>query len=139
MSLLVGPNLIQQQLNNARALLTEVPLGLPATLPARIAGQADTGRAVVSAAQGQLNLRYEGSYFPTGVTDSTVYGLLVVDDSTARVVGLLVYEGIAPPSMFPRIGTVTGGAASVPLFGVRVNWANVSNPRCPLLGSPTAG
>lgn len=134
MALLVGPSLIQQQLNDARAILTDVPRGLPDTVPARVAGQADTAHAVVELLQGQLALRYEGAHFPPAVSDSAVYGLLVVDDSTQRVVGLLVYEGLTPPKEFPRLGSVSSGTVGIPLFGVRVNWADVSNPRCPLLG-----
>ena len=133
--LLAGPRLIQDRLNDARALLTDAPRGLPDVMPARVAGQADTARAIRGSSQGQLALIFEGAYFPTGITDSTVYGLLVVDDSTERVIGLLVYEGIAPPIQFPRIGLVSHEAATIPLFGVRVNWANIYNPRCPLLGS----
>lgn len=134
--LLAGPRLIQDRLNDLRAVLTDAPRGLPAVLPARVAGQADTGRAVRGVAQGQLALVYEGTYFPPGITDSTVYGLLVVDDSSERVIGLLVYEGLSPPAQFPRIGVVAHDAATVPLFGVRVNWAGIYNPRCPLLGTP---
>jgi hypothetical protein len=133
--LLAGPRLIQDRLNDARALLTDAPRGLPDVLPARVAGQSDTAHAIRGAAQGQLALVYEGTYFPPGITDSTVYGLLVVDDSSERVIGLLVYEGIAPPKQYPRIGVVAHDAATVPLFGVRVNWASIYNPRCPLLGS----
>lgn len=133
--LLAGPRLIQDRLNDARAILTDAPRGLPDVLPARVAGQSDTARAIRGTAQGQLALVYEGAYFPPGITDSTVYGLLVVDDSSERVIGLLVYEGLAPPKQFPRIGMVAHEAATVPLFGVRVNWANIYNPRCPLLGN----
>jgi len=132
-----GPRLVQDRLNDARALLTEAPRGLPASLPARVAGRADTAHAVKGVAGDQLALVYEGRYFPpdTVISDSTVYGLLVVDDSSERVIGLLVYEGIAPPKEFPSIGVVAHDAVTIPLYGVRVNWAKIYNPRCPLLGS----
>ena len=142
MALLVGPSLIQQQLNDPRAILTDVPRGLPASLPARVAGQSDTARVLVAYDQGRLVLGFDGERFPTVYTDSTrrdssVYGLLLVDDSSKRVQGVLVYEGLRPPRDFPRLGTVVGGDKAVPLFGVEVNWADVSNPRCPLLGGAT--
>ena len=86
--LLAGPRLIQDRLNDARALLTDAPRGLPDVLPARVAGRADTAHAIRGTAQGQLALVYEGAYFPPGISDSTVYGLLVVDDSSERVIGL---------------------------------------------------
>ncbi len=136
--LLAGPRLIQDRLNDARALLTDAPRGLPGLLPARVAGRADTAHAIKGVAGGQLALVYEGSYFPPNSTDTTVYGLLVVDDSSERVIGLLVYEGIAPPKQFPRIGVVAHDAVTIPLFGVRVNWAKIYNPRCPLLGTAPA-
>lgn len=136
--MLAGPRLIQDRLNDVRALLTDAPRGLPDVLPARVAGQADTAHAIRGESQGgQLALVYQGSYFPPGITDSTVYGLLVVDDSSDRVIGLLVYEGIVPPKDYPRIGVVAHDAATVPLYGVRLNWAGIYNPRCPLLGSPS--
>lgn len=133
-----GPRLVQDRLNDARALLTDAPRGLPASLPARVAGRTDTAHVIKGVAGDQLALVYEGNYFPpdTIISDSTVYGLLVVDDSSERVVGLLVYEGIAPPKDFPRIGVVAHEAVTIPLFGVRVNWAKIYNPRCPLLDSP---
>lgn len=141
MALLVGPSLIQQQLGEARAILTDVPRGLPGTLPARVAGEADTARVLVAYDRDRLVLGFEGGRFPaiatdTTGTDSTVYGLLLVDDSTELVQGVLVYEGRRPRQDYPRLGTVVGGDRTVPLYGVRVNWSSVSNPRCPLLGSP---
>lgn len=138
MQMLVGPRLIQEQLSNARALITDAPRGLSDVLPARVAGRSDTAHVIRGVSQGQLALIYEGASFPTVVNDSSVYGVLVVDDSTDRVVGLLVYESARPPKDFPSIGIVVHDPVTIPLYGVRVNWADASNPRCPLLGSPTA-
>jgi len=134
----VGPRLIQEQMTNARALLTDAPRGLPDVVPARVVGTRDTTRVVRGMAEGQLALIYEDSTFPRLVDDSSVYGLLVVDDSTDRVIGLLVYESQRPPKDYPTIGLVSHEAALIPLYGVRVNWAGVSNPRCPLLGNPVS-
>lgn len=139
MALLVGPTLIQQQLNNARALLTDVPRGMPASLPARIAGEADTARALVATDRDRLVLSFVGTGFPDVQTDSTrrdssVFALLLVDDSTNVVEGVLVYAGDRPPADYPRLGMMVGNDQAVPLYGLRLNWATVSNPRCPLLG-----
>ena len=61
---------------------------------------------------------------------------IVVDiDSTQRAQGVLIYESQRPPKTYPQLGEVSGGDHSVPLHGVRVDWAGVSNPRCPLLGA----
>jgi hypothetical protein len=69
--------------------------------------------------------------------DSTVFGALVVDDSTAVVHGVLIYEQPRRGD-FPRLGTLADSARSVPLYGLRVNWPSLSNPKCPLFGSPGA-
>src|SRR5512146_3490091 len=71
MALLVGPNLILQQLSDARALLTDAPRGLPGTLPVRITGQPDTGRAAVNADRGGLLLELDGNLVPEISVDSS--------------------------------------------------------------------
>ncbi|MGH7754304.1 MAG: hypothetical protein ACREN5_15975, partial [Gemmatimonadales bacterium] len=64
------------------------------------------------------------------------FALLVVDDSSARVEGILVYDREPPSTSLPRLGTVTSGPVTVPLYGVRLVYARVSNPRCPLFAQP---
>lgn len=134
---LAGPALIQQQLVNLPYVVTEAPRGLPATLPARVvfvgAGpKPGPDQVTVAYAGRQLVMGYQGAGFPAPPGG---YGLLVVDDSTRRAQGVLVYESQVPRN-YPELGTVTGTDRSIPLFGVRVNWAGVNNPRCPLLGDP---
>lgn len=142
MALLVGPRLIYDQLGNARALLTDAPRGLPATLPARVVGGSDSTFVRVSTDRDRVALDYQGGKLPrvapvdsTG-RDSTVFGVLLVDDSTAIVQGVLIFDRPRAPKEYPQIGQVTDGERSVPLYGARLNWASVSNPRCPLLGKP---
>ncbi len=139
-----GPALIQDRLRNARALLTDAPRGLPGRLPARVVGQQLQDEVQVGyterSASGQLVLSYQGPGFHVrAVNDTMTYGVLVVDDTSERAMGILVYETRRPPPDYPQLGTLegTGGATVVPVYGVRVNWAGTSNPRCPLLG-PTA-
>jgi len=127
---LAGPAIVQQQLDNARQLLTAAPVGLPSELPARVVGQRET-RAAVSYAGERLAVSYSGEGFP--LDPQVGFGLLVVDDTSQRVVGVLIYDAVAPKGR-PELGYVTSGERSVPLFGVRVSWIDVSNPRCPLLG-----
>jgi hypothetical protein len=141
MALLVGPNLILQQLGNARAMLTDAPRGLPDRLPVRVTGRADTAQARVTGDRDHLVLELDRALIPavsvdSSGRDSTVYGLLLVDDSTAVVHGVLIYEQPRPPGDYPRLGTLTDPQRAVPLYGLRVNWAMVSNAKCPLLGSP---
>jgi hypothetical protein len=97
------------------------------------------GEVLVAYEQDRLVMGYQKTEFPITAT----YALLVVDDSTQRAQGVLIYES-EPPKSYPRLGTVTGGPGggggagaerTVPLFGVRVDWSSVNNPRCPLLGA----
>jgi len=137
MAQLIGPSLIQDQLRHLPFVLTGAPRGLPGTLPVRVAGVAPQSTVVVTDARGGLTMEYQGAGFPRGsMSDSTGYALLVVDDSTQRAEGVLIYESQRPPPGYPSIGTLTAQGESVPLYGVRVEWASVSNPKCPLLGAP---
>jgi hypothetical protein len=141
MALLVGPRLILEQIGDAHALLTDAPRGLPATLPARIVGGPDSTFVRVSSQRDRVVLDYQGGKLPVVTVDSTgrdstVFGVLLVDDSTATVQGVLIFDRPRPPREFPQIGRLADPDRSVPFYGARVNWANVSNPRCPLLGKP---
>lgn len=141
MALLVGPRLILDQIGNAHALLTDAPRGLPASLPARLVGGSDSTFVRVSSERDHVVLEYQGGKLPivtadTNGRDSTVFGVLLVDDSTATVQGVLIFDRPRPPSDFPQIGRLVDADRSVPFYGARVNWSSVSNPRCPLLGKP---
>ncbi|HET9709222.1 MAG TPA: hypothetical protein VFP39_13065 [Gemmatimonadales bacterium] len=142
MALLVGPRLILDQLGSTHALLTDPPRGLPATLPARVVGGSDSTFVRVSSEGDHVELEFQGGKLPvvapvdsTG-RDSTVFGVLLVDDSTATVQGVLIFDRPRAPKGYPQIGRLADGERAVPLYGARVNWANVSNTRCPLLGKP---
>lgn len=130
---LAGPAIVQQQLDNPRQLLTAAPRGLPDELPVRVVGQRQ-GRAMIAYSADQLAVAYGGEGFPADV--QVGFGLLVVDDTSQRVIGILIYDAAAPRER-PELGYVTSGERTVPLFGVRVSWPDVSNPRCPLLGDTT--
>ena len=137
MALLIGPSLIQDRLRQLPFVLTNAPRGLPSTLPVRVVGAREQGTVLVGYAKGALTMEHQGAGFPAGsVSDSTAYAVLVVDDSTQRAQGLLIYESRRPPEGYPSIGAVTGQDRTMPLYGVRVDWAGVSNPKCPLLGAP---
>lgn len=141
MALLVGPRLILEQIGDAHALLTEAPRGLPATLPARVVGGSDSTFVRVSSERDHVVLDYQGGRLPVVTVDSTgrdstVFGVLLVDDSTATVQGVLIFDRPRPPQDYPQIGRLADAERSVPFYGARVNWASVSNARCPLLGKP---
>jgi hypothetical protein len=130
-ALVVGPTLVQQQMLNLRALIVDAPAGLPSALPARVAGRGDPGGVLVDYEDARLMLEFQGVGFPA----RPGYGVLVVDDTSQQAMGVLVYDADGPRD-HPRIGTVRRAEVSVPLYGVLVDWASVSNPRCPLLGFP---
>lgn len=130
-ALIAGPSLIQGQLSNPRAVVTDAPRGLPESLPAMVIQQQQAQVTVGYDADGRIVMGYRGSGFPT----QGGYGLLVVDDTSQRAMGVLILES-EEPSQHPRLGTITGGGAALNVYGVRVDWASVSNPRCPLLGPP---
>jgi hypothetical protein len=132
---IAGPALITTQLANARLVVTDPPRGLPDSLPTLIIQlkSRDTGVVIVSPdAAGRVAMLYRGVGFPT-----RGYALLVVDDTSQRAMGVLILDQ-EEPARHPAIGTVIGGSTTLNLFGVRVDWASVSNPRCPLFGGTAA-
>jgi hypothetical protein len=133
LAVIAGPALIEQRFHNARAVITDPPRGLPDSLPAMVIQQRQASVHVGYDPAGKaIVMEYVGDSFPA----RGGYGLLVVDDTSQRAVGVLVYEGVEPKN-YPHLGTITGGAATLSLYGVRVDWAGVSNPRCPILGAAT--
>ena len=54
-ALVTAPTLIHEQLKNARAIITDVPRGLPESLPGRLAAAGDSGigKVKVSFAEGR--------------------------------------------------------------------------------------
>ncbi|MDP3909973.1 MAG: hypothetical protein Q8Q14_06250 [Gemmatimonadales bacterium] len=131
LALIAGPTIIQQQLSNPRAVILDAPRGLPESLPAMVIQQQQAQVTVGYDADGRIVMGYRGTGFPT----QGGYGLLVVDDTSQRAMGVLILES-EEPAQHPRLGTIVGGSAALHLYGVRVDWASVSNPRCPLLGAP---
>lgn len=130
---IAGPSLITSQLANARAVVTDPPRGLPDSLPTLIIQpkSRDTGVVIVTRdASGRVSMLYRGAGFPP-----RGYALLVVDDTSQRAMGVLILDQ-EEPARHPAIGTAIGGSTALNLYGVRVDWASVSNPRCPLFGGP---
>jgi hypothetical protein len=107
---------------------------VPDSLPAHVFQQrTGSGAVIVSRdAEAKLSMQYRGPGFP-----QQGYGLLVVDDTSQRAMGVLVLDTDEPKD-HPRIGAIIGGSTALSLYGVRVDWASVSNPRCPLFGPPPA-
>jgi hypothetical protein len=97
-----------------------------------VGGQSTEGTVLVTYDPSHhLTLGYQGANFPA---PGAGYALLVVDDTSQRVEGVMIYDS-ADPKAVP-LGTVSGPGSpnTIPLYGVRVDWTGVSNPKCPLLG-----
>ncbi|HEX9347034.1 MAG TPA: hypothetical protein VF919_05635 [Gemmatimonadales bacterium] len=133
-ALLAGPGLITSQQSNARAVLTDPPRGIPDSLPALVIQQKNDRGAVIAGrdAEGKISMQFRGPSFP-----SRGYGLLVVDDTSQRAMGVMILDQEEPLN-HPAIGTIIGGGTTLNLYGVRVDWASVNNPRCPLFGGPAS-
>ena len=117
-----------QYLNNEHALLTEIPKGLSGSLGARVVGHG-SGKAVVTPGKDGVAATFEGEGFPT----RSAFGLVLVDDSSEVVRGVLILDKDVEGSPPKQLGTMASGSNSIPLYGVRVNWASVSDPKCPLI------
>src|SRR5207244_4019252 len=98
---------------------TVAPRGLPATLPVRVVGTGQQNTVLVSYTKGALTMEHQGAGFPAGsVSDSTAYAVLVVDDSTQRAQGVLIYESRRPPEGYPSIVREAAGAARDGVHGL---------------------
>jgi hypothetical protein len=129
---IAGATMALQYLPNEQARLSAPPGGIPSAIPARVVGYAPT-RVLVTDAPNGLVLGYEGSGFP----NTPGFGLLLVDDSSETVHGVLIYDKEEQEGM-PKIGTISGSASTIPLYGLRVNWPSVSDARCPIFGRDSA-
>lgn len=127
-----GPTVILQSFQNVSLVIVDVPQGLPPSLPVRPVGH-EQSDAIVGYGEPGVVIGYQG----LGLPAEEGFGLLVQDDSTGVVHGVLIYGTQPPPEDFPTLGIVSDDQRTVPLYGVRVNWHQISNPRCPLLGQPT--
>lgn len=125
---IAAASMILQSIQDLNRLVVDPPAELPNPLPARVVGYG-TASAVVGSGPEGLVLGYQGPGFPK----VPGFGLLLVDDSSEVVRGVLIYEPEAPPNR-PQLGTISGTSSTLPLYGVRVHWPSVNTPRCPLFG-----
>lgn len=127
---IAAASMVLQSLENLNMVVSEVPSQVPGELPARVVGYG-TARAIVAPGPDGLVMGYEGEGFPA----TPGFGLLLVDDSTETLRGVMIYEPEGPGG-YARIGTITGNSASLPLYGLRVHWPSLNAPRCPLFAPP---
>lgn len=123
---IAAASIVLQSMQDLNKLVTDPPAQVPNPLPARVVGYG-TSSAIVATGPEGLILGYQGEGFPK----LPGFGLLLVDDSTEAVRGVLIYEPEGPAN-YPKLGTISGSAATLPLYGVRIHWPSVNTPRCPL-------
>ena len=86
-----------------------------------------TTQVLITRGPDGLIMGFEGEAFPK----TPGFGVLLVDDSSEVTRGVLIYDKEEQGGI-PKLGTISGTASTIPLYGMRVNWSNVSDPRCPL-------
>ncbi len=123
-----GATMVLNQLGSASKVLRAAPPELRGPVPARVAGYGTTRAVADSGARGPV-IRYAGDGFPA----TPGFGLALVEDSADTFKGVLIYD-LSPPQGYPQLGTVTNGGGTLPLFGLRVAWGAVSDPKCPMFG-----
>ena len=122
---LAGPTALLTQFSVPRQALSIPPRDLPERLVTRVvAGPALP--AIVGRSDSLLLIGVEGAV-PPAIKPG--YGVLVLD-TLAKARGVMLYEG-APVEGAPPIGTITVGAASLPLIGIQLDPARIEDPRCP--------
>src|SRR5262249_32256238 len=84
---IAGATMALQYLPSEQARLTAPPGGLPSILPARVVGYAPN-RVLITDAPNGLVMGYEGNGFPA----TPGFGVLLVDDSSEVVHGVLIYD-----------------------------------------------
>jgi hypothetical protein len=124
---IAGPAMVLEQLPVAGRILTAVPEGVEGTVPARVVGYPSAHALAAPGPEGVV-LGYEGEGFPS----HPGFGLLLVEDSLETFKGILVYETEAPRGL-PMLGSISSATMTLPVYGLRVAWSAVSDPRCPLL------
>jgi len=106
--------------------ITEAPALVPERLVARFLGGGAAAAAVRRDSTGMLRLVVPPP--PPGAPQPT-WAVLVTDRTLASL-GVLLYDGPILPG-YQQIGHVAAGSFLLPLLGVRVDPAAVSDPRCP--------
>ncbi|MDH5198988.1 MAG: hypothetical protein OEY20_17230 [Gemmatimonadota bacterium] len=122
-------SMILDQFQGASTVIPTAPPDLAGTVPARVVGRGTT-RALVARTETGVSLGFEGEGFP----DRPGFALVLVDDSSEVLRGVLIFEADGPAD-YPQIGTISSATSTLPLYAMRVNWGRVSNERCPLFAA----
>lgn len=129
-SLLASPAVIMDQFSVPRQTLSVPPRNLPEEIPVRFAAD-----ALVRGLVGMTDsLMVVGVDQP--MPDARVPGFgVLVTDLNGDVKGVMVFDGDPIPGA-PKLGTIHVGERSADLLGVRIDFARIEDPRCPLFPAP---
>ena len=123
---LAGPNAVLEAFTVPQQTLSVPPIRLPERTVARLA--AGPGLlALVGRSDSGLVIGVEGALPPQS---APAFGVLVVQRGGAPQ-GVVLFEG-TPIEAAPRLGLVSVGGKTLPLFGVEVDMAGIQDARCPL-------
>lgn len=131
-AILAAGSMVLEQFQGRATVMPTAPPDLQGTVPARIVGRGTT-RALVARTDSAVALGFEGEGFPA----QPGFAVVLVDDSTEVLRGVLVFESDGPAD-YPQIGTISSATSTLPLYAMRVNWNRVSDERCPLFAAPPA-
>jgi len=133
LGMIAAANVVIEQFSTGSTIIETAPPGLTGVVPARVVGRGTT-RALAAEGPDSVGMvvGYQGEGFPT----HPGWAVALVDDSSEVFRGILVYDSDGP-SDYPQIGTISGATSTLPLYGMRVRWASVSDERCPLFADVT--
>lgn len=124
---LAAATTLLEQFTIPNQTLTAPPSSLPERTVARVVADG-AFPAVIGRTDSLLVVGVEGN---PPATVKPGFGVLVVD-LKERVNGVALYEGDPIPGA-PRLGEVSLAGGSVPLIGVQVDAAKITDPNCPSL------
>ncbi len=129
-SLLASPVVIRDQFAVPRQTLSFPPRNMPEEIPVRFAADALV-RGLVGMTDSLLVI---GVDQPMPGDRVPGFGVLVTD-LNGDVKGVMVFDGDPVPGA-PTLGTIHVGNRSAVLLGVRIDFARIEDPRCPLFPPP---
>jgi hypothetical protein len=124
---LAAATTLLEQFTVPNQTLAAPPGSLPERTVARVIADG-AFPAVVGRTDSLLVIGVEGN---PPATAKPGFGVLVVDPQD-RVIGLALYEG-NPITGAPKLGEVSLAGRSIPLIGVQVDPAKITDPSCPSL------
>ena len=127
---LASPAVILEQFTVPRQTLSFPPRSLPEEVAVRFAA-GPVVRGLVGITDSLMVVGVDEPMPGAGVPGFGV----VVTDLSGGVQGVMIFEGDPLPGA-PELGTVQLGDRTVPLIGVRMNFARIEDPRCPLFPAP---